>query len=212
MFFFSKKYKKYNNLEAQKNVEISGDCEFAKGTIAGNNTYLHNVSLGNYSYLSDYGCARDCTIGKYCSIGRNVTIGLGKHPSEKFVSTHPAFFFDVNQKMFTYADNKYVQEFKQIAKVTIGNDVWIGDGALIMGGISIGDGAIVGAGAVVVKDVEPYSIVGGVPARPIRYRFEPEEIDFLKKFKWWNKDEEWIRKNFRNFSDIKKFMAQNADR
>ncbi|MBU9735538.1 CatB-related O-acetyltransferase [Lachnospiraceae bacterium ASD5720] len=87
--------------------------------------------------------------------------------------------------------------------VIIGNDVWIGDGAQIIGGHKIGDGAIVAAGAVVTKDVLPYSIVGGVPAKIIRFRFEKDDINYLMQLKWWDKDREWIEKHAAYFENIK---------
>jgi acetyltransferase-like isoleucine patch superfamily enzyme len=89
--------------------------------------------------------------------------------------------------------------------VEIGSDVWIGDRVMIMDGITIGDGAIIGAGSIVNKNVNPYEIVAGVPARHIKYRFPADRIDFLLSFKWWNKDESWIKKNANLFANIKDF-------
>jgi len=200
---------KYRGLSAPKTVSVRGNCEFGKKTKAGNNTCLLDVTLGDYSYFMNDCFARKAIIGKYCSIAPHTTIGLGIHPSRDYVSTHPAFYFDVNQKMFVFANSTYEQEFKHIKPITIGNDVWIGQGAMIRDDITIGDGAIVAAGAVIVKNVEPYSIVGGVPAKLIRYRFEPKEIEFLKRFKWWNKDDTWLKENWKEFSNIKEFIKKH---
>ena len=94
----------------------------------------------------------------------------------------------------------------------IGNDVWIGEDVKILGGVTIGDGALVAAGAVVIRDVPPYTIVGGVPAKVIKSRFEPSQVEFLLKFQWWNKDEDWIKNNVEKFQDITQFyLAYNAD-
>lgn len=92
--------------------------------------------------------------------------------------------------------------------VEIGNDVWICDGVQIIGGHCIGDGAIIAAGAVVTEDVPPYSVVAGVPAKVIRYRFSSDEIEFLLKLKWWNREEEWIRAHADLFEDIKKMREK----
>jgi acetyltransferase-like isoleucine patch superfamily enzyme len=132
---------------------------------------------------------------------------LGIHPSRDFVSTHPIFFSTKKQVGITFADKDYFQEEKGIK---IGNDVWIGANVIILDGVTIGDGAIIGAGAVVTKDVPPYSIYGGVPAKLIRYRFEQKTIDFLVKFKWWNKDEEWLKTNFQDFHNIDTFLQRYA--
>ena len=88
----------------------------------------------------------------------------------------------------------------------MGNDVWIGTGVSIMEGVTIADGTVVAAGAMVVKDTEPYSIVGGVPAKVLSYRFEQDKIDFLLDLKWWNKKAEWIKEHAQYFNDIDKLM------
>ena len=89
--------------------------------------------------------------------------------------------------------------------VEIGNDVWIGSHVLILDGVTIGDGAVVAAGAVVTKDVEPYAIYGGVPAKLIKYRFPPKTIEMLLKMKWWDKEEKWIREHTEDFEDVERF-------
>ena len=84
--------------------------------------------------------------------------------------------------------------------------MWIGSGAYIKSGVRIGDGAVIGAGAVVTKDVEPYAIVGGIPAKVIRYRFSREQIEALLNIKWWNKDDKWLEENGKFFVDIQQFI------
>lgn len=132
-------------------------------------------------------------IGKFCSIacGTKFMFTSGNH-SLKSLSTYtfPIFFdeWNLDVKNITSAwDNK--------GDIVIGNDVWVGYEAVIMPGVKIGDGAIVGTRAVVTKDVPPYTIVGGVPARPIRKRFDDETIEKLLKIKWWDWDKEKIEKN-----------------
>ena len=126
--------------------------------------------------------------------------------------THPLFYssqpiaglsfgIDNDFEQYSYAD-KDRQKW-----CVIGNDVWIGSNVLLLNGITIGDGAIIAAGAVVTKDVQPYSISGGIPAKHIKFRFNNEEIDYLRNLKWWNKDQRWIEQNAKNFSDINELIS-----
>jgi virginiamycin A acetyltransferase len=136
---------------------------------------MHDVHIGLASYMN-FGMLRPKTrVGRYCSIGRRVTIGASKHPIE-WLTSHP-FVFD---EKFRPSKLSFPN-----SGTTIGNDVWIGDNALIMQGLTIGDGAIIGASAVVTKDVPPYAIVGGVAAKHIRWRFPKPQIDALLKLRWW---------------------------
>ena len=122
----------------------------------------------------------------------NKFIGVRKHPTD-MISTHPAFY--ANNKAFeTYADRMYCDE---LPNIEIGNDVWIGSKSTVLGNIRIGDGAVVAYGSVVTKDVPPYAIVGGVPARIIKYRFDKEIIDRLLEIKWWELSDDFFKKYFR---------------
>lgn len=154
-------------------------------------------------------------IGKFCSIANNVRIVAGNHPIKKFVSTHPAFYSKMMEERFGYVHEQLYNEFKFVdikrkKFVDIGNDVWIGAGVTIMEGIRIGDGVVIAANAVVTKDVKPYEIVGGIPAKHIKNRFTEDEVLFLKEFKWWNRDVKWIKENALAFSDIERFMRENG--
>jgi acetyltransferase-like isoleucine patch superfamily enzyme len=193
-----------------KHIEIGymskvKNCSLGRYSVIYDEVSLSNVSLGDYSYISSNCTIQNTSIGKFCSIGPNVRAGLGNHLNNSFVSTHPAFF--VNDKIckpvISFVDKSYHQFLKP---VTIGNDVWIGANAIIFDGISIGDGAIVGAGAVVTKDVPPYAIVAGIPARIIRYRFNQDQMESLLKSQWWNNDLEWLKKNANKLLNVDYFM------
>jgi acetyltransferase-like isoleucine patch superfamily enzyme len=135
-----------------------------------------------------------------------VQIGLGPHPSRVFVSTYPAFYTKNNTGCpLSFRENKIFDD--STPKTVLTNDIWIGANAIIPGGIHIGTGAIVAAGAVVVKDVPPYAIVGGNPAKIIRYRFTEDQIKALLDSEWWNWPIKKIRQHVGDFSDVEKFQG-----
>lgn len=161
----------------------------------GENSYLgSNVIIGN---------DKETTIGKYCSIASDVTIGAFKHP----IHTLSSSSFVYLEKYESLGSNLKVQKplthllDKGLEKVNIGNDVWIGVKATIMPGITIGDGAVIGSNAVVTKDVPPYAIVVGVPAKILKYRFDEDTIKDLLELKWWNYPENFVETL--PFEDIK---------
>ena len=147
-------------------------------------TIVVNASLGLFTYVADRARVANCRIGRYCSIGPETLIGgLGRHPS-RWLSSHPIFFSTKKQTgSITFADRDYFDELPQLI---VGNDVWLGARAVVLDGLNVGDGAIIGAGAVVVRDVEPYSVVGGVPAKTIRMRYDDKTVSNLLEIKWWD--------------------------
>jgi acetyltransferase-like isoleucine patch superfamily enzyme len=148
---------------------------------------LINSELGAYSYLSQNTLVNKTIIGKFCSIGHGSYIGLWEHNTA--VSTHSFYLYETS--------GGFVKGFRDYEKCAItthvGNDVWIGANSVVLKGRTIGDGAIVGAGSIVTRDVPPYAIVAGNPARLIKYRFSPDDIAFLTHLQWWHAPREVIQ-------------------
>lgn len=169
---------------------------------------VSNSDIGYGTYIGENNQLANCKIGRYSSLGSNIKVISATHPSQVFVSTSPMFFSTLKQTGKTYCQTNKFNEFLLVEGrcAIIGNDVWIGDGVTIKGGVKIGDGAIVAMNACVTKDVPPYSIVGGVPAKVIRYRFTSNQIHDLLSIEWWNMPEEWIIKNACLFTDINDFL------
>lgn len=192
----------------------AGDI-FEGANYIGYGSTVYDSELGYASYVSDNVSFYNVRCGRYCSIAENVSILRGKHPSRYFVSTHPAFYSASNNVLaFSYVEETVFEEFEHLEDgytTVIGNDVWIGKNVMIREGVTIGDGAIIGAGAVVVNDVDSYDVVGGVPAKQIRRRFEEDDIAFLTELKWWEKDQAWLKQNSRYFDDIHELRKKLSD-
>ena len=192
-----------NHLWVAKNCLIKR-CRFGFNNRIYENTRMVDVVLGDQSYVSENCHLNGVTIGRYSAIGPNVKIGLGMHPAKTFASIHPLFYSKTNSACpFPLTDRNYFTEHQP---VTIGHDVWIGANAVILDGVCVGDGAVVGAGAVVTRDIPPYGVALGIPAKTVKFRFTPDQIDFLQSFCWWDRDREWIAKHWKDFHDIKGFM------
>ncbi len=151
------------------------------------------IGFGSYVYEGTKVRDKHSKIGRFCSIGPGVHIGTGRHPMEA-LSTNTMVHkicYTADGEIGISPENQVA--FEQTLPVLIGNDVWIGMNAVIMDGITIGDGAVVGAGAIVTKDVPPYAIVAGIPARVIRYRFDEQTITRLLRTRWWEREMAEIR-------------------
>lgn len=190
-----------------KSMATFKDVRFGMCNTLYDNSWIYDSSLGDYSYVGTR-CQLACVdIGKFTCLGPEVLIGLGRHPSRGFVSTHPAFYSPDMQAQISFVQDL---KFNEYERVVIGHDVWIGARAMIMGGVRIGNGAIIGAGAVVTRDVPAYAVVGGVPAKLIRYRFDDAQITALQALAWWDRDIAWIRENCDKFQEIDLLLASHG--
>jgi len=181
------------------------NTEFGKYNIVFNDVLMDNCMIGDHTYIQKRSTIFNTEIGKFCSIASNVSIGPGIHKTD-CVSTHPVFYLKNTPLLKKFSNS---DQFESSRRTFIGNDVWIGEKAIIIDGIKIGNGAIIASGAVVTKNVEPYSIVGGVPAKILKYRFNENERNSLLKTEWWNSSEEWLQKNHQSFNNVIFFLNIN---
>lgn len=158
------------------------------------NAELSDVVLGKRTSVGRFTKIRNAELGAYCSISWNVTIGAVGHPLDH-PSSH-AFSYRSQFGIVEYDANGIIPQ-----RVIIGNDVWIGCDAIIMPGVSIGNGAVIGAGAIVTKDVEPYAIVSGVPAKVMKYRFSQNIIEGLESLRWWEWDDQTLHARIHFFKN-----------
>ena len=188
---------------------ILGKCDFEGKNALGKGTYFSSSSLGYGSYVGNYGEFSHCKIGRFCAIGSNVRVVSADHPIGSFVSSHPAFYSDTY--FFSYVkESKYKEHLttEDGYECKIGNDVWIGDDVLIKGGVIIGDGAVIAMGSIVTKDVPPYTVVAGIPAKPIRKKYDEEIVERLLRIRWWERPVEWIAEHAQEFSDVEQFVTK----
>lgn len=184
-------------------VSIDGSSRLGKFNVLFERVSLLDSTVGDHTYFQKYSTAMSCDIGKYCSIAMEAFIGLPQHELGT-ASSHPAFYL---------WDTPLVRKYSKFNRATaggrtaVGHDVWIGHGALVMAGVKVGTGAVVGAGSVVTRDVPEYAIVGGVPARVIRYRFEESLRGQLLASRWWEMSDEWLEAHVDLFVSPVKLLA-----
>ena len=186
-----------------RNSSFEGFSKLGQGT-------TFSGTLGRCSYIGP-NCYIGASVGRFTSIASGCRTIVGQHPyTYPYVSTSPVFFSLLKQCGTTFVnkqqfiESRYADETNKIS-VIIGNDCWINANVSIISGVTIGDGAVVLAGAVVTKDVPPYAIVGGVPAKVIKYRYSEEDIQFLLNVQWWNKDISWLKEYSCKFVDFASF-------
>jgi chloramphenicol O-acetyltransferase type B len=184
---------RFRGSKIERGCSITSDTRIMTNCHILNDVLLLNSVVSSFSYIGKKCLIQNTTIGSFCSIANEVFIGLGKHPDNLF-STSTLFYRRDNTLRIKLVDVDY--DYEEYQPIEIGNDVWIGTRAIILDGVKIGHGAIVAANAVVTHDVPPYAIVGGIPARVIRYRFQPEKINKILASAWWS----W------SLADIKKRM------
>lgn len=184
-----------------QSVHVHG-CILNGPVILGPRVSLASTNIERFTYLAGNSLVIKASIGPFCSIAPGVTIGLPSHPVDG-ISTSPIFFSNLQQCGINWRDDAVVDE---LLPVTIGADVWMGANALIKGGVKIGVGAVIGAGAVVTKDVPDFAIVGGVPARIIRYRFEHAVREKILASQWWDQPDLVLRKRIDQWNDPELFI------
>lgn len=211
LLYLYHKHKNRHLVRFPYSTQMSHRCVFEGINKIGEHvTFLGKIGLGSYIGT---GSNISADIGRFTSIGRRTSQIIVSHPyKEPFVSTSPIFYSLIEQSGKSFAKKQMVKEYKyydEKRKIAfcVGNDCWIGYDVCFIGGVQIGDGAVILSRAVVTKDVPPYAIVGGIPAKIIGYRYDEKTIQFLQKVQWWNKDIVWLKEHSELLCDMEKFKT-----
>lgn len=175
-------------------------------TDIGPNVSLNETEVGDYTYFAGEASAIYTKIGKFCSIASHVRINPGNHPQWR-VTQHHCTYRRVRYGFVIKDDDDFFQ-WRRDDAVTIGHDVWLGHGVIVMAGVNIGTGAVIGSGAVVTKDIPPYAVAVGVPAKVIKMRFENDVIEKLMSTAWWDWDREKLESCFQDLLDTNIFLEK----
>ncbi|EHQ89971.1 DapH/DapD/GlmU-related protein [Desulfosporosinus youngiae] len=173
------------------------NAELGRYTEIGLYNVFENVVLGDFSYTGRFCTLQNVEIGRFSNIADMVRIGPVFHPVERPTLHH--FTYRRIKYGLAESDDELFYQWRREQKAYIGHDTWIGHGAIIMPGVRIGNGAVVGSGAVVTKDVDPYRVVVGVPAKPIKRRFAEDILSKLEAIKWWDWPYETIKARLDDF-------------
>jgi phosphonate metabolism protein (transferase hexapeptide repeat family) len=195
----------------QPHIDVTArvyQSEIGAWTWIGPGSSIVESSFGDYSYTAGDVSIIYSEVGKFCSIASHARLNPGNHPMER-VTQHHMTYRRV-QYGFADTDDAAFFDWRQADKVTVGHDVWIGHGAILLPGVSVGTGAVIGAGAVVTKDIAPYTIAVGVPAHPLRERFPREAAEQLLAIAWWDWPRELLEERFADFNDLPSFLKKYA--
>ena len=195
-YYFAKLMKKIQ-IGAVKDSEIDKTSRVCSGS------NVLSCKMGRYSYIGNNCTVAHCEIGSFCSIADHCMIGGASHPMDR-VTTSPVMTGEKNCMKANFSDKSY----NAYQKTIVGNDVWIGDGCHIKSGVTLSDGCVIGMGSVVTKDVGPYEVWAGNPAKLIKKRFDDETIDRLLRTEWWKMSDEQLRSYAPYFNDPETFLKK----
>jgi hypothetical protein len=184
------------------------DSEIGRWTRIGEAVRMSESRFGDYSYVVRQSSMSYADVGKFCSIASFVRLNPGNHPMWRPTQHHMTY--RRNRYDLDEADDEAFFDWRRDHPVEVGHDVWIGHGATVIPDVTVGNGAVVGAGAVVTKDVDPYAVVGGVPAEPISRRFDEATAARIERTEWWDWSRAELESNFGALSDLERFLEEHA--